>query len=558
MASLSKVEVKIYLAFIVSFLCFSCSLYKQPHKSKVASWPKFTKADSLHGTLHENRMCYDVTYYDCDFKIDPSKKNVAGSVKLFFDAKLPVRRMQIDLAEKMEIDSILDNNGQKLAFSREFRAVTIKMKNLVMIGGKSMIHIFFHGRPKVASNPPWKGGMVWKKKKGKWFCGVACEDDGASIWWPCKDHIKDKPDSIQVRYTIPEGHMCVANGKLIAHQKTFDGWEKFTWRTSYPINIYNVSFYIGDYEQFEIPYSNSGSKLKAITAYVLKENLDRARKHFQQAIDILKIYESLFGPYPWHRDGYKLVESPYEGMEHQTAIAYGSKFKNEKYIDYDYIILHETAHEWWGNYVTACDLSDMWIHEGFATYAELLYEERVYGVEQANLTHFVNCALSKNKRPLVGPRGVYYTNFRDNDIYYKGAVVLHMLRKTIGEDELFFSIIKKFATNFGKQCVYTEHLMAVVNEETNENYDWFFQQYAFRAEAPELLYYFEQDTFKFKWNTECTNKDFALPINVSQGEFMRTIHPTDQVQKVLISDSTISSLTFDQDDFVIFKEIKSL
>ena len=286
----------------------------------MAPFPKFKESDSLLGTINEDRKCYDVTYYDLDLKIDPEKKLVGGLVKIHFRSVLPVKQMQIDLAENMMIDSILDNNDQKLTYTRKHRAALVKMKNYVMIGNQSFIKVYYHGKPQIAKRPPWKGGMVWKKKAGKWFCGVACEDDGASIWWPCKDHIKDKPDSIQARYTIPEGYTCVANGRLVMHEKLFNGFERFTWRTAYPIQPYNVSFYIGDFEHFEINYQNEGSRLKKLDFYVLKENLDKAKLHFQQAVKILKVYEELFGPYPWWKDGYKLVESPYEGAPNGNCL----------------------------------------------------------------------------------------------------------------------------------------------------------------------------------------------------------------------------------------------
>lgn len=536
----------------VLLILVGCSTLKPPKQPKAAKFPKFTEKDTLLGTLNENRKCFDVTYYDLDLKIDPANKTVDGSVKIHFHADLPVRKMQIDLAENMVIDSILDNNGQKLEFTRKHRAVTIKMKNYIMIGGDSHIKVMYHGKPQKAKRPPWKGGLVWKKKKGKWLCGVACEDDGASIWWPCKDHIKDKPDSVQARYTIPEGYMCVANGRLLAHEKLFNGFERFTWRTSYPIQTYNVSFYIGDFEHFQIPYSNENSKLKELDFYVLKENVSKAKSHFTQAVKILKVYEELFGSYPWWKDGYKLVESPYEGMEHQTAIAYGAGYKNEKYIDYDYIILHETAHEWWGNHVTACDMSDLWIHEGFATYAEMLYEEKVYGTETYDLSYNINRNMSRNRRPLVGPRGVCYTNFNDSDIYYKGAVVLHMLRRIVG-DKVFFLVLKKFSNEYADHCVYTEHFIKLLNDETGNDYGWFFDQFVFRAEAPELNYWVKDNQLKYQWNQEVTNENFELPIYLIHGKESELIFPNKEVQTLQI---TSDEVDFGREDYVIFTKKK--
>ena len=242
--------------------------------------------------------------------------------------------------------------------------------------------------------------------------------------------------------------------------------------------------------------------------------------------------------------------------EHQTAIAYGHGYKNEKYLDYDYIILHETAHEWWGNHVTACDMSDLWIHEGFATYAEMLYEERTAGKSSYNVSYRVNRLMSWNRRAIVGPRGVSYSNYKDGDIYYKGAVVLHMLRKVIDKDELFFRIIKKFSTEYGDHCVYTEHFMKLVNEETGINYDWFFQQYVFRAEAPELFFHLflkanGKKALQFKWNEKNTNKNFALKINVQFDDETVQIAPTWELQEVEL-DFSANDIIFDRSSYVTF------
>lgn len=543
-------------------LLSACSLYRPPRTPNVAKFPKFTEEDSLLGTLSRNRDCYDVKYYDMDLKIDPQKKMVSGKVVMHFEAKFGIHKMQIDLDPKLDIHSITNEFGDTLEFERKYRAVTLRTKRLIPIGSKSKITIHYSGKPKVAAKPPWKGGLVWDKKDGKWFCGVSCEDDGSSIWWPGKDHISDKPDSIEVTYTIPEGHQCIGNGRLVQHQKTFDGWEKFTWRTSYPINHYNITFYIGDFKHFQIDYNNPGSKLKKLDFYVRPENLNEAKEHFKQSVRILQVYEELFGPYPWWKDGYKLVESPYEGMEHQSAIAYGDEFKNTKYLEYDYIILHETAHEWWGNYVTACDMADLWIHEGFATYSEMLYEEKTEGKDSYHLSYLVNRYTAMNKRPLVGPRNVTYSNWRDNDIYEKGAVVLYMLRKTLANDQLFFMIIKKFATESHDNCVYTEDFMQLVNGMSGQNYDWFFEQYVFRAEAPELLYnygtYEGKTEFRYKWNTENTNENFKLPIHVEIDGKTYSLVPSSELQKLSLPEQAANEALIDQDDYVVFTNDKKL
>lgn len=550
------------ILFSIFLLLSACSIYRAPKTPALGKYPAFTEKDSLLGFLNEYRSNFDVTYYELDLKIEPDKKMISGSVKIHFTAIKTVKIMQIDLDPRLTITSIKDNNNQELAYTRKETAVLIDMKNEIRPAGESMIIVSYGGKPKVAPKPPWRGGLIWDKKNGSHFCGVSCEDDGSSIWWPSKDHISDKPDSAQMRFTVPNGYMCISNGRLIEHHKTFEGLEKFTWRTSYPINHYNITFYLGKYKHFTLPYENENSKLRDLDFYVREENEYIAQTHFKQAVEILEVYEDLFGMYPWWKDGYKLIESPYEGMEHQTAIAYGDEFENGKYLNYDYIILHETAHEWWGNYVTACDMSDLWLHEGFATYAEMLYEERTEGSLTYDNSFLLNKMVANNKLPLQGPRDVFYKNFKDNDIYSKGAVVLYMLRKTIGNDTKFFSIIKRFATE-NKECVYTEDFIDLVNEVAGADYRWFFDQYVYRREAPEILFWYGtldngESEFRYKWNSKNTNADFVLSVDVDVNDETITLFPSHEVQKLEITGEAPSVVYIDQYNYMIITEDKKL
>lgn len=540
--------------------CASALVPKNPHK--LGNYPTFKRADTLMGTLGLDRISYDVKYYELDLKIEPDQKLISGEVKIHFRAVFPLKKMQVDLDERFEIISIKDNNDQNLEYVRNGRVILVKMKNMISIGNESLIKINYRGIPQKAKKPPWEGGLVWNKQKGNYFCGVSCEDDGASIWWPCKDHISDKPDSVIMRYTVPSGYVCVANGKLIQHQKTFDGFEKYTWRTSYPINHYNITFYLGKYEHFSLPYSNDGSALKKLDFYVLSENVSKAKLHFQQAIPIMKAFENIFGAYPWPKDGYKLVESPYEGMEHQSAIAYGNEFKNSKYLPYDYIILHETAHEWWGNYVTICDMADLWIHEGFATYSEMLYDEVIGGKSAYDFSFQINMATTENKFSVQGPRGVAYANYKDGDIYNKGAAVLYMLRKVLNNDQIFFGIMKKFLNDFHKKCARTEDFVKIVNTATGSDYNWFFNQYIYRPEVPVLFYYFftndEGNTyFKYKWDDSTTNLDFRLGVKIEFGSDTKVLYPSTEVQEIKIEKATDFAL-IDPYSFIVTKEDKQL
>lgn len=558
--------IKVLFSLLTVVLITACSFYRPPkHAKKPGKYPEFTRADSLHGHLNEYRTNFDVTYYDLDIEIDPKNHWLGGSVKIYFNALQSIETIQLNLAEQLDVHWIKDFGGKEIIYERELNAIYLDLANYQLTKGDSlMVEVNYSGKPQKAKKPPWKGGAVWKKKHGSHFCGVACEDDGAHIWWPLKDHLTDKPDSMQMSFTVPGNLYCVSNGRLMAEQEMDEGKKKFTWRTSYPINSYNVTYYVGDYTHFRQKYEGENSKLKYLDFYVLKENRQKAKVHFQQAHKMIEIYEKYFGPYPWPKDGYKLVESPYEGMEHQTAIAYGNEYKNPKWLGYDYIILHETAHEWWGNYVTACDLGDMWIHEGFATYAEMIYEEEVKGNLYYEVSYAVNRQSSINKRPIVGPRDVNYSNFKDGDIYVKGATVLHMLRRTIEDDKVFFNIIYRFATENGEHCVCTEDFIKLVNKETQRDLQWFFDQYLFRREAPELFYSIEETEqpnsriLKYKWNEEVTNENFALTIFLVTNNHIERIYPSWEIQEFELKNYYGSVSLFKDEDYVRFTRIKNL
>ncbi|MCG8574980.1 MAG: M1 family metallopeptidase [Flavobacteriales bacterium] len=552
-----------YLTFLLLVVIFSaCEFYRPPRSSNAGQYPEFTLKDTLIGSLGEYRSCFDVKYYELDLEIDPVKKTVGGEVTTHFEVVESTQKMQLDLDDELAILWVKDEQGNELNFQRVEHSFFVDLKNELKPGERSSVTVSYFGKPQKAKKPPWKGGLVWKSEKGSKFSGVACEDDGAHVWWPLKDHISDKPDSVQAAFTVPKALMCVSNGRLMKEEEVGEEKKKYTWRTSYPINTYNVTFYLGNFERFELPYEGKYEEFP-IEFYVLEHHLEKAKKHFKQARKILYVFEDLFGPYPWPKDGYRLVESPYAGMEHQSAIAYGNGYKNGKYTGYDYIILHETAHEWWGNAVTCCDMADLWIHEGFATYAEMLYEEKKEASYMYETSYSINRIYSKNKRPIVGPMDVSYKNFRDNDIYNKGAVVLHMLRRTIEHDSTFFSILKRFSMEYREQCVTTPDFIALVNEETGDDYQWFFDQYVYRREAPELWYYsnlegMRDQTIYYQWNPANTNADFELELRIITDKEEFRIQPSSEVQKIKIPMDKVGYAYLDDEDYVLFTQKKDL
>lgn len=518
--------------FLLLLLIASCSIIginlKRKAPGRAGKYPAFTEKDSLIGYLNQNRACYDVYYYNLNISFSPEHKTIKGYVDIHFSILKNTSVIQVDLNKNMTIDEV-QSGSEKLNYKRRYDAVVITFNKSLNVNDKSNIRIYYHGKPVRAKRPPWEGGVVWKKDKRKnpW-AGVACEQIGARLWWPLKDHISDEPDSVLLNFTIPTGLYCVSNGRLISRVRPDNKTETFTWKITYPVNSYNITFYIGDYVNFTIPYDSI--PMHDLDFYVLRNNLDKAKNHFKQAKDILQFYETIYGPYAFFNDGYKLVESPYEGMEHQSAIAYGNGYKNNTF-GYDYIILHETAHEWWGNAVSVKDYSDIWLHEGFATYSEALFLEKQQGYERyINYINFY-AILVANKKPMVGPRDVNYWDYHDSDPYMKGALTLHSLRSTIGNDKVFFDILRSFYTRFTYKTVSSGDFINVVNEHTKSNYDWFFKQFLYNRKPAKLTYRIiknkegDDGRLIYKWTD--TDSDFIMPVDVNDinGSIIR-LYPT--------------------------------
>jgi aminopeptidase N len=523
---------KFYFVFSMLFVTgiSSCRLiginYKHVPPKKPGKYKTFTAADSLRGYYGPLRQNNDVTFYDLYICPDAGKKTLSGKVSVYFTALTEMEQMQLDLHQEMKIGSIT-MEGKPLQYQRNLTSFFVQFDSRLLPGEKHVIEISFSGKPKKARKPPWEGGLVWKtdKQKNPWT-GVACENDGAALWWPLKDHIRDEPDSVSISIEVPSKLTGVANGRLLT--VTDKGSNKvYTWHTGYPINPYNITFYVGNFKHAALPCD--GCTIDGVDFYVLPEHLDKAKEHFRQVARIIAFYEKAFGPYPWPKDGYKLVESPFEGMEHQSAIAYGNGYQN-MYLGVDYIVLHETAHEWWGNAISAGDFADVWLHEGMATYCEVLYVEEVYGINAMQDYIVSEGATVKNKFPVVGPRDVSYWNYKDGDRYNKGAVVLHTLRNTLHNDTLFRNILKTFYREHAGSIVNTQMFIDHVNNRTGKDYTWFFNQYLFKAQVPVLEGYHqvnrEDQTISFFYRWAKTGDDFVMPVDLEVDGVPVLIYPT--------------------------------
>ena len=482
----------ILLAFL---LLSSCAITRFPEFGKVpknpGNYPKFTERDYLIGMLNEDRAGYDVTFYDLDLLLDPDNKKLGGTVNIHFKALAELDKIRIDLYKNLDISS-LKMSGQEIPFSRNDRAVIASLPDSLVIGQDYIIIVEYDGKPASAKNPPWGGGVVWKKdgNDNPWI-GVTCETEGGSIWFPCKDHLSDEPDSVRLRMTVPAGLQVVSNGKMQSHTSDA-GRETFTWSTNYPVNIYNLTFYAGKFEHFSDTMLTPQGILN-LDYYVLPQNIEKAKMQFIQVKDIINLYVRSFGPYPWIKDGFRLVESPFEGMEHQTAIAYGSSYANRAWLGGDYVLIHEAAHEWWGNAVSVSDFADIWLQEGFATYSEMLFAEHKLGYENSLLyaRYFIAGSI-RNKLPVVGPANVSYWNNRDNDVYNKGAMVLHTIRNVLNDSTLFFDILQTFYREHASSShVTTADFIEVVERKTGTDWDKFFEAYLYRREVPVLYWYYD-------------------------------------------------------------------
>lgn len=547
------------MRFVGLLFCFlflnSCTLIginiNVHNPRKAGKTPKFSEETILLGELTELRTCYDVHYYDFSLTVDSDKKQLDGVVEIHAIAQSDFTKLQIDLHPNFDITKLVDKNTQTpLKYVRKERAVFVEIMRKK--GDSFVIEIAYNGKPVEAKKAPWKGGFVWKKDDGKnpWL-GVACELDGASLWWPLKDHTADEADSVRMHYTVPKGLVAVGNGQLEGVTEKGD-FKTFNWFVSYPINSYNVTIYVGNFRHFNEKYKGINDEILQLDYYVLEPHYLMAKRHFEQVVPILRAYEELFGEYPWYRDGFKLVESPYAGMEHQSAIAYGQGYSNGYGNKTDYIILHETAHEWWGNSISVKDLADVWIQEGFATYSEALYAEKDEGKKGYDAKLRSQRIMIKNKYPVISEKERRCFHFRKNsDVYGKGSWILHTLRGQMENDSLFFDLLKTFYGTYKYQIVESKDFTDMVNVKTGEDYAWFFDQYLSTNFVPELDYtYTEKGVVYYRWNNvlESFNK---LKINILANRKPYTLTPTTKTQHFDLPKNSKGEWQFKFDDLAV-------
>ncbi len=520
-------------------LLFICLILS--HTSCRGQNNNFTRADTLRGALSPLRSSYDINYYHLDIKLDIEKKKISGSNLFKFTAVQDLNRLQFDLFENMNIEKV-HYQGKEIPFKREFNAVFIDFPERIKKGTKAEFTVFYNGNPTIARNPPWDGGFTFSAdQNGKPWVSVSCQGFGASSWWPNKDHQSDEVDSMLISIAVPKGLMNVSNGRLVSIKEQEDNFTQYNWFVSYPINNYNVSLNVADYVHFNDSYQGENGNL-TLDYYVLRENLDKAKKQFGENVKpMFGAFENWFGPYPFYRDGYKLIETPYLGMEHQTAVAYGNKYLNGYRgrdlsgtglgLKWDYIIIHETGHEWFGNNITSKDIADMWIHEGFTMYSEALYVESIEGkAAGAKYIAGIRSNITNNK-PIIG---IYNVNHEGSgDMYYKGANLIHMTRILLDDDKKWRELLRGMNKEFGLKTTTTEEIVAYINKITGKNLSKIYDQYLRYAQIPVLEHKQEGNQVYYRWQADVEN--FDMPIRIKRGGKMEWIKPEKEWKKIKLN-----------------------
>ena len=490
----------------------------------------FTRQDTLRGSVGAGRLGWNVLHYDITVKPDFETKTIQGkNVIRFYDegAKL----MQIDMQEPMIIDSVINEN-RSLKLTREGNVYWASLRDTNAMykikPGPASITVYFHGKPRVAIRPPWDGGWIWKKdNNGNPWMSVACQGLGASVWYPCKDYQGDEPDSGAIlRMIVPDSLMAVGNGRMINKQSMGNGLTQYNWEVKNPINNYNIIPYIGKYSHFNESFAGEKGMLD-MDYWVLDYNLDKAKKHFADAGRTIKALEHWFGPYPFYEDGYKLVEAPHLGMEHQSAVAYGNGYQNGYLgkdlsgtgwgLKWDFIIIHETGHEWFANNITTNDIADMWVHEGFTNYCETLFTDYFYGKEAGNDYCIGTRQGIANDIPIIGQYGVNKEG--SGDMYPKSGNMLHSIRQVINNDEKFRRILRGLNKTFYHQTVNTAQVENYISQKTGRDLSKIFDQYLRTVNVPVLQYKSTGKEILYKW-TNCV-EGFNLPIKISTDTLSR-------------------------------------
>lgn len=532
---------------------------------------QFTRQDTLRGSNGAGRNWWNVLAYKIDVTPYFDTKSIIGRCEISFSVtKLNKQnRMQIDLQQPLIIDSVF-LDMKKLKTTREGNVCWIdpgKTKfNISTNRGMDQYYkllVYYHGNPTVAKRPPWDGGWIFTKDvKGRPWMSVACQGLGASVWYPCKDYQGDEPDyGATVTMKVPDTLVAVSNGKLFTDGVS-NGIRQEVWAVTNPINNYNLIPYIGKYVNWKETYEGEKGKLEC-DYWVLDYNLEKAKEQFKQVPMMLKAFEYWFGPYPFYEDGYKLIEAPHLGMEHQSAVAYGNGFKNGYRgrdlsasvagwgLKWDFIIVHESGHEWFANNITTIDIADMWVHEGFTNYSETLFTEYYYGKEAGRDYCIGTRKLIANDKPIIGPYGVNREG--SSDMYYKGGNMLHTIRQVINDDEKFRAILRGLNSKFYHSVVTTKQIESYMSEQSGKDLSKIFDQYLRTTKIPVLEYKFTGDNMYYRW-TNCVN-GFNMPVKLDAIEDW--LKPTTEWKTTAVTEGILKDgLKIDRNFYITVNKVE--
>ncbi|HYC40116.1 MAG TPA: M1 family metallopeptidase [Chitinophagaceae bacterium] len=554
---------------LLAAVLFTASSCAQPLSSK----KRFTSEDTLRGSITPERAWWDVSSYNIHVTPDYKRRTIYGWNQITFrvltDRK--GREMQLDLQEPMKIDSVLFNGKRLPTPRRRGNVYYVNFGNHVFAttsqlrpGEKATlpsIRVYFQGKPREAVMPPWDGGWIWSKDaQGRPWMSVACQGLGASVWYPCKDHQSDEPEGAMLQIRVPDTLVAVGNGRLYAKDPQGDGTTLFTWQVKSPINNYNIIPYIGKYIQWSDHYKGEKGNL-TLDYWVLDYNLEKSKKQFGRDVKpMLRCFEHWFGPFPFYEDGFKMVEAPHLGMEHQSAIAYGNHYMNGYLgsdlsetgwgMSWDYIIVHEGGHEWFGNNITTRDIADMWVHEGFTDYSETLFVECMHGKKAAD--EYTQGLRNKiqNDRPMIGPYGVNQEG--SGDMYYKGNNLIHMVRQLIGNDTLFRNILRGMNREFYHRTVTSSDIENYISKKSGKDFKIVFNQYLRTTRIPVLEYRINGNRLTYRWNN-CI-PGFNMPVRMlPSGQWLR---PTEKWQHLNLGGETTRDFAVDPNFYITVRKLR--
>ena len=546
-----------YRFYILLYLTFMCALNFQS-QGLMDEKNHFSRQDTLRGSITPERIWWDLTYYHLKVQVDPEKRYILGENTIKYNVLSANQTMQIDLQAPLNITKVTQD-GKNLKILHDGNAHFITLTKQQVIGNTESIIVQYEGNPKEAIRAPWDGGFSWKKDaNGKHFIATSCQGLGASVWWPCKDHMYDEVESMRISVTVPSHLMDVSNGRLESvenHGET----TTYNWFVNNPINNYGVNVNIGDYTHFSEVFDGEKGPL-SMDYYVLKDNLEKAKKQFTDAPKMMKAFEHWFGPYPFYEDGFKLVEVPYLGMEHQSSVTYGNQYKQGYLgrdlsgtgwgLKFDFIIIHESGHEWFANNITDIDIADMWIHESFTNYSESLFLDYYYGKKAASEYVIGLRKTIANKTPIIGKYNVNKSG--SSDMYNKGGNMLHTLRQLIDNDEKWRLILRKMNADFYHQTVTTKQIEDFLSKETGFNLNPFFNQYLRTIKIPTLEHTIENKTLKYRWTNTVAN--FEMPLKTTINGEEKWIYPTSTWKNLALT-SAGTSFLIDENFYVFTKKV---